>query len=166
MKIHQMLERPELTVKILKNESTYLMMHTESGLPYYIPSNKSEHNLPDAWVDDSIFLPLEESDFENDRTNYHFGYYIRFVATGHSILSFASDPTIAGMTEIQPSYTCSRIRYYIEDYKIIIDKIFDPLFPPRCYKLNSPTVNAVSKLQEFINNIMDSLCEYYSDKTV
>lgn len=166
MKINRILERQELHVKLLDHESTYMLMHTSNGLPYYIPGKKDTITFSDAWVDDSLFLPIEESDYENDHEKYHFGYRIRFVATGHSTLSLSSDPSISGVTTIEPSYGCSRVRYYIEKGKIIIDKFYDPLFPPRSYRITDETANISSRLSEFIEDIMTFLCDYYVDKRV
>jgi hypothetical protein len=164
-----MLERQLLSVQELDTKINYHLMHTTGGLPYYIPQytlDNRENHKNGEWFDESLFLPIEEDDFNADNENYHFGYKITISAAGHTSLSLTGDTRISGITRISPSYICSRVRYFVKNNEIVIDKVYDGLFPIRTFELTAPSNRITEDLQEFIDATINHLCNYYCDKTV
>lgn len=144
----------------------YKRMLYDKGIPNYLPANPDGISK-DLQVDQILFLPIEMEIFNSDRTHYHVGYRYLFSSVEHHTISLSKDPNILGMTQIQISSSVQRIRYKIIDkLDIVIDKICDPLYPPRIFNIESPTKDVSNQILQLTTNMINQLNAWYIDKNV
>ena len=138
----------------------------DKGIPNYIPTNL-DGLYKDLQVDQVLFLPIEMDIFNSDRDNYHVGFRYLFTSVGHQTISISKDPSILGVTKLQLNSTVQRFRYSIkDDIDIVIDKVCDPLYPPRIFDLECSSREVSSQVLHLVTNITNQLNTWYIDKNV
>lgn len=138
----------------------------DKGIPNYIPI-KPDDLHKDLQIDQVLFLPIEKEIFDTDREYAHVGFRYVYSSVGHSTVSILEDPSLLGITTLQLSAFVQRFRYTIkDDIDIIIDKVCDPLYPPRIFELECASRNISEEILNLVTDITNRLNSWYLDKNV
>ena len=143
-----------------KERFAYKRIIGSEGLPnYYPPPSKSKFNQ-DMYIDEILFLPIELEIFNSDRKNKFFAFRYFFNSSGHQTLSLGPDATKLGITTMQLTCEVTRVRYFIKDkLDIVIDKTYDPLYPPRVFNIQA----AASEIGSQVQHITDSMINLWNN---
>ena len=163
-KDRDLLEIPMLFVEEFGKTNMYFRVYTLNGLPHYVP-NKDKNKLPEIKIEEALLLPITNDEFKNNKTDYFFGYRM--------LLSNAHQTTLnvvgrgEGLTRFQIHFEAMRVRFYPEgDKRIIIDRIYDQLFPTQHKVFQFPPNEVDEKALEENQKIIDYYFQYYVDRTV
>jgi hypothetical protein len=152
-----------------KRDITYVMMRAEpSMLPYYAPPLDESRKRGNEWIEECLFLPITTEEFMTDRTHHHYGYRLQFHSSGQTSLGVGCDGSLThGMTYLQMNLDVNRIRFHMKDTDgIVIDRICDPLTPPREFKYQIPTEHIGDVVTGHMYAIINELCAWYEDKHI
>lgn len=148
------------------NKAPYKRILYDKGIPNYIPT-KPDEVFKDLQIDQLLFLPIEMDTFNTDRENFFVGYRYIFTTVSHCTVSLLKDPNLMGLSKLQMTLTVQRIRYSIkDDIDIIIDKVCDPLFPPRVFDLECPARDAHKQVMAITSQLINQLNGWYLEKNV
>ena len=148
-----------------KSRRSYKRIFMDDDLPTYIPTDYKQGE--DIISDQILFLPIESKIFDTDRKNFHVGFVYTFTTVNQSTVSLLKDPNILGVTNLQISARVNRFRYRITGERdILIDKICDPLYPPRIIDLQCPTKKVSETSLQIVTDIINQLNKWYVDKNV
>lgn len=162
-----LMQRAAINVVENNNILGYICSHTASDLPVYYPPRNRTHYFHNESIEDCIFLPITEEQFQTERNKYLYGYRFIFYSAGTMSVGLQGNPWVPSFSHIEMREEVRRIQYHIDDNdRVIISQMFDPLVPPQWYNFETRTSVIGEYIVEAMKRIIDSYTSYYVDKTI
>lgn len=154
-----------LFVKELDKIYVYQRVYTSSMIPTYIPPPDKHIENDEFKTNEALFIPISDEDFKN-QTDYFFGFQYKFIYNNHMTIGTVFNP-FDSLTNITLEHEIRRFRFYPENKKtIIINKIYDPLFPIVPIELEAHSLECNKYLIECMGELIDHYSQFYYKKRI
>jgi len=156
-------------IQITENEvtNTYSNIPDPNGCPNFYPPPERVELLKKQCIDEVIFLPITNEEFNSNDDYHHFGFRYLFHSAMHETISFGPDPMKLGFTQFQLTVNIQRIRYNISGKDAItINRNYDPLHPPRILTISDRSSSIGKTIADLVLNLISEYNHYYLNRHV
>lgn len=146
----------------------YTRMYMSDGLVNYFPYEYENEYCKDFGISHALFLPISESQFDKaGRFTRYCGYQYRFLGSQmHTFILEENDAGIDRVSHIQMMSEVRRFKYRIKDKDVIIEKIYEPVYPPRIIDVDCVTEQAGLEIIKIMKKLIDQFNSFYINKEI
>ena len=149
---------PELWIVENGKMWTYTLQQTGNKTLVYVPPPEKNYNQK-YQQDEIMFFPISPKEFKNHRVE-RIAYRFLFISTEQTRIDMPGNINISASTNIY--LTVSRVAYRTRGKcSIIIDHVYDSLFPPFGLITESNVAEMSSIIETYVHNVLDNYCPYY-----
>ena len=146
----------------------YTRMRLDKGFVNYFPYKYDNEFCKDFGISHALFLPISKGQFDKPgRFTRYYGYLYCFLCSQmHTFVLEDNEAEIDRISHIQMTSEVRRFKYKINDKDVIIEKIFEPVYPPRIIDIECLTGNAGMEILHLTKDLIDQFNSYYINKEV
>lgn len=146
----------------------YTRMYLANGFVNYFPYECNNKYCKDFGISHALFLPISKGQFNKaGRFTRYYGYQYRFMCSQmHTFVLEKNEAGIDNISHIQMISEVRRFKYKVNNKDIIIEKIFEPIYPPRIIDIDCFTSNAGMEILHQTKDLIDQFNSYYINKEV
>lgn len=165
---NKLMDYDGIYVVINNKRVPYVRMRLDNGLVNYFPHQYNNDYYKDFGFSHALFLPISKDQFDKPgRFTKYYGYLYSFLCSQmHTFVLEDNEAEIDRFSRIQMTSEVRRFKYKINDKDVIIEKVFEPIYPPRIIDIECLTSNAGMEILHLTKELIDQFNSYYINKEV
>ena len=145
----------------------YSRMYLNDRIVNYFPCEYDNEMCEDFGISHVIFLPISMESFNKPgRLTRYCGYQYTFKSSQLQTI-LTDNENVESITHVQMVSEVRRFKYKIKaPLDVIIERIYEPLYPERIIDINALTSNIPFEILKITMDLINSFNAYYINKEI